>query len=222
MKNGVVIVGAGHAGVQAAASLREEGYDGPVIAGRRRERTALPQAAAVQDLHQGRRGEAADRCAPRPSIPARHRLSARVSRRPHRCRQPEAGDRRWRRLAFDRLILATGSRPRSLSLPGSDARGRAVAALARRRAAIRDLSAQSDGCRHPRRRLHRAGDRRDARGRRPPRHRGRSAGPAARPGGGAGHREPCRGNGWRDGRAASSPGPRSRGSKAKTAVFRLR
>ncbi len=31
MKNGVVIVGAGHGGVQAAASLREEGYDGPVI-----------------------------------------------------------------------------------------------------------------------------------------------------------------------------------------------
>src|SRR6185437_4352610 len=30
MKNGVVIIGAGHAGVQAAASLREEGYDGPV------------------------------------------------------------------------------------------------------------------------------------------------------------------------------------------------
>ena len=28
MKNGVVIIGAGHAGVQAAASLREEGYDG--------------------------------------------------------------------------------------------------------------------------------------------------------------------------------------------------
>ncbi|RUV03315.1 NAD(P)/FAD-dependent oxidoreductase, partial [Mesorhizobium sp. M6A.T.Cr.TU.017.01.1.1] len=31
MKNGVVIVGAGHAGVQAAASLREDGYEGPVI-----------------------------------------------------------------------------------------------------------------------------------------------------------------------------------------------
>ncbi|WP_292181168.1 FAD-dependent oxidoreductase, partial [Mesorhizobium sp.] len=31
MNNGVVIVGAGHAGVQAAASLREDGYDGPVI-----------------------------------------------------------------------------------------------------------------------------------------------------------------------------------------------
>ncbi len=30
MKNGVVIIGAGHAGVQAAASLREEGYDGKV------------------------------------------------------------------------------------------------------------------------------------------------------------------------------------------------
>ncbi len=38
MKNGVVIVGAGHAGVQAAASLREEGFDGPVIlAGDERE-----------------------------------------------------------------------------------------------------------------------------------------------------------------------------------------
>ena len=30
MKNGVVIIGAGHAGVQAAASLREDGYDGKV------------------------------------------------------------------------------------------------------------------------------------------------------------------------------------------------
>ena len=30
MKNGVVIIGAGHAGVQAAASLREEGYDGRI------------------------------------------------------------------------------------------------------------------------------------------------------------------------------------------------
>ncbi len=30
MNNGVVIVGAGHAGVQAAASLREEGFSGPV------------------------------------------------------------------------------------------------------------------------------------------------------------------------------------------------
>jgi 3-phenylpropionate/trans-cinnamate dioxygenase ferredoxin reductase subunit len=30
MSNGVVIVGAGHAGVQAAASLREEGFSGPV------------------------------------------------------------------------------------------------------------------------------------------------------------------------------------------------
>lgn len=31
MKNGVVIVGAGHAGVQAAASLREEGFSEPVV-----------------------------------------------------------------------------------------------------------------------------------------------------------------------------------------------
>ena len=31
MRNGVVIVGAGHAGVQAAASLREEGFSDPVV-----------------------------------------------------------------------------------------------------------------------------------------------------------------------------------------------
>jgi 3-phenylpropionate/trans-cinnamate dioxygenase ferredoxin reductase subunit len=30
MSNGVVIIGAGHGGVQAAASLREEGYDGRI------------------------------------------------------------------------------------------------------------------------------------------------------------------------------------------------
>ena len=30
MQDGVVIVGAGHAGVQAAASLRDEGFDGPI------------------------------------------------------------------------------------------------------------------------------------------------------------------------------------------------
>src|SRR5688572_22087660 len=31
MENGVVIIGTGHAGVQAAASLREEGFDGRVV-----------------------------------------------------------------------------------------------------------------------------------------------------------------------------------------------
>src|SRR5690606_41225984 len=31
MKNGVIVVGTGHAGVQAAASLSEEGYSGPLI-----------------------------------------------------------------------------------------------------------------------------------------------------------------------------------------------
>ena len=31
MRNGVVIIGAGHGGVQAAASLREEGYDGRIL-----------------------------------------------------------------------------------------------------------------------------------------------------------------------------------------------
>jgi 3-phenylpropionate/trans-cinnamate dioxygenase ferredoxin reductase subunit len=114
MKNGVIIVGTGHGGVQAAASLREEGFEGPVtLVGEEtdlpyhrpplskaylKSPDATPQVLRGEgfygssgiDLRLGTRAEAIDRA-------ARELLLADGSRLP-----------------FDRLILATGSRARAL------------------------------------------------------------------------------------------------------------
>jgi 3-phenylpropionate/trans-cinnamate dioxygenase ferredoxin reductase subunit len=144
MNNGVVIVGAGHAGVQAAASLREEGYDGPVILISDeselpyhkpplsktfiKDQDAKPQplrgeafySGSAIDYRPGVRIEAID--------PGAHRLEV-------------SGGAT---LAFDRLVLATGSRPRLLKLPGSELSGVvSLRSLADART-IRELSAQCE------------------------------------------------------------------------------
>lgn len=116
MKHGVVIVGTGHGGVQAAASLREEGYDGPVMLigdetdfpyhkpplskAFLKEADARPQtlrgetffSANAIDLRLGTRVERIDRVAGRLELVGRGSVS------------------------FDHLVLATGSRPRDLVL----------------------------------------------------------------------------------------------------------
>ncbi|PTE10289.1 NAD(P)/FAD-dependent oxidoreductase [Mesorhizobium helmanticense] len=144
MKNGVVIVGAGHAGVQAAASLREEGYDGPVILVG--DESELPyhkpplsktfikdQEAKPQPL----RGEAfytGSTIDYRPGIKVE-----RIDAAGQRLEISGGG-----MLPFDRLILATGSRPRVLPLPGVDLAGVvSLRSLADARL-IRELSAQSE------------------------------------------------------------------------------
>ncbi|MBZ9855073.1 FAD-dependent oxidoreductase [Mesorhizobium sp. CA13] len=144
MKNGVVIVGAGHAGVQAAASLREEGYEGPVVlVGDENElpyhkpplsKTFIKDAEAKPQPLRGEAfytGNAVD-----------YRPGVRIDR-------IDAGSRRLEisgggELAFDHLILATGSRPRLLPLPGADLSGVvSLRSLADARL-IRDLSARSE------------------------------------------------------------------------------
>lgn len=123
MKDGIVIVGAGHGGSQAAISLRQEGYDGPLALVC--EETDLPYHkpplsktflktpdAALQPL----RGEKAYE-----DNAVTLRLGTRV----------EAIDAPARRLSlrgaapigFDRLVLATGARPRRLAVPGHDLDG---------------------------------------------------------------------------------------------------
>jgi 3-phenylpropionate/trans-cinnamate dioxygenase ferredoxin reductase subunit len=119
MRDGVVIVGAGHGGVQAAASLREDGFDGPVfLVGEENElpyhkpplsKTFLKEADAKP---QPLRGE---------TFYDSHRIELRLGQRVERIdmagRAVElAGG--WR-LAFDRLVLATGSRPRPLNVAGA-------------------------------------------------------------------------------------------------------
>ena len=144
MKNGVVIVGAGHAGVQAAASLREEGYDGAVIL--IGDENELPyhkpplsktfikdQDAKPQPL----RGEAfytGSSIDYRPGV----RIDA-IDARARRLEIAGGGT-----LGFDQLILATGSRPRILKLAGSELAGvLSLRSLADARL-IRALSAQSE------------------------------------------------------------------------------
>lgn len=123
MNNGVVIVGAGHGGVQAVASLREEGYDGPlVLLGDENElpyhkpplsKTFIKDAEARPQPLRGETfytGNAID-----------FRLGVKVER-------IDLGGRRLEvagggTVPFDRLVLATGSRPRLLPLPGSDLPG---------------------------------------------------------------------------------------------------
>ena len=120
MGNGIVIVGAGHAGVQAAASLREEGYEGPVILlGDEDElpyhkpplsKTFIKDAEARPQLLRGETFYSGSAIDFRPGV--------RVDR-------IDLGGRRLNvagggAVFFDRLVLATGSRPRLLPLPGSD------------------------------------------------------------------------------------------------------
>jgi len=144
MKNGVVIVGAGHAGVQAAASLREDGYDGPVILiGDENElpyhkpplsKTFIKDAEAKPQPLRGEAFYTGNTIDYRPGMRI-DRIDA-----GGRCLEISGGGA----LAFDHLILATGSRPRTLPLPGSDLSGvLSLRSLADARL-IRDLSAQSE------------------------------------------------------------------------------
>ncbi|TRC93936.1 NAD(P)/FAD-dependent oxidoreductase [Mesorhizobium sp. WSM4303] len=144
MKNGVVIVGAGHAGVQAAASLREEGYDGPVVLiGDENElpyhkpplsKTFIKDAEAKPQPLRGEAFYTGSSIDFRPGI-----LIDSIDTAGHRLDVAGGGV-----LAFDRLILATGSRPRLLPLPGADLSGvLSLRSIADARL-IRELSAQSD------------------------------------------------------------------------------
>ena len=144
MKNGVVIVGAGHAGVQAAASLREEGYDGPVIlVGDENE---LPyhkpplSKTFIKDTDakpQPLRGEAFYAGSAIDYRPGTHVERIDLANR----RLDLAGASP---LAFDHLILATGSRPRALALPGADLAGVVSLRSLGDARLIRDLSARTE------------------------------------------------------------------------------
>jgi 3-phenylpropionate/trans-cinnamate dioxygenase ferredoxin reductase subunit len=144
MKNGVVIVGSGHAGVQAAASLREEGYDGPVVLiGDENElpyhkpplsKTFIKDAEAKPQPLRGEAFYSGNAIELRPGV----RID-RIDVPGQRLEIAGGGT-----LAFDRLVLATGSRPRLLKLEGTELAGVvSLRSLADARL-IRELSAQTE------------------------------------------------------------------------------
>jgi 3-phenylpropionate/trans-cinnamate dioxygenase ferredoxin reductase subunit len=123
MKNGVVIIGAGHAGVQAAASLREEGFDGPVtLIGDENE---LPyhkpplSKAFMKDAYAKPQMLRAESFYANGHIELM--LGSSVERIDLSGRRLDLSG--GRHIAFDRVILATGSRPRTFALPGSELAG---------------------------------------------------------------------------------------------------
>ena len=144
MNNGVVIVGAGHAGVQAAASLREGGYDGPVIlVGDEAElpyhkpplsKTFIKDAGAKPQPLRGEAFYTGNDIDFRPGTRV-----ARIDLAGQRLELAGGGA-----LPFDRLVLATGSRPRILPLPGGELAGVvSLRSLADARL-IRELSADAE------------------------------------------------------------------------------
>ena len=123
MADGVVIVGAGHAGVQAAASLREEGYQGPVtLVG---DEAELPyhkpplSKAFLKDADTGPQMLRSEAFYTGADIALR--LGERVERIDPASRRLDFAS--GAHVGFDRLILATGSRPRVPALPGHQSKG---------------------------------------------------------------------------------------------------
>ncbi|HEV2541272.1 MAG TPA: FAD-dependent oxidoreductase [Methylobacterium sp.] len=120
----IVIVGAGQAGFQAAASLREAGFAGRLtLVG---EETALPyQRPPLSKAYLAGKTDARGLLLRQESFFAEHRIDHRSGTR------VTAIDRAERRvqlsdgehLAYDHLILATGTRNRALPVPGGDLAG---------------------------------------------------------------------------------------------------
>jgi NADPH-dependent 2,4-dienoyl-CoA reductase/sulfur reductase-like enzyme len=119
----IVIVGSGLAGASAAGSLRERGYDGDlVVLGEERhvpyELPALSKGILLGDTDEPDRPYDEDFYA-KQHIELRLGITVAEIALGDRVVINDAGTR----LPYDRLLLATGSRPRTLSVPGADLDG---------------------------------------------------------------------------------------------------
>ncbi|MFL5838617.1 MAG: NAD(P)/FAD-dependent oxidoreductase [Solirubrobacteraceae bacterium] len=118
-----VIVGASLAGAKAAETLREEGFDGRVVLiGEEPERPYERPPLSKDYL----RGEAdAKPYVHDESFYAENEIELRISTRIERI-DPDTSQvslSGGEMLGFDRLLLATGARPRQLPVPGADLQG---------------------------------------------------------------------------------------------------
>ena len=120
----IVIIGASLAGVKAAEALRKEGYDGQVLMfGEEQQPPYLRPPLSKEYL----RGEGElDHVFVHPEAwYAEQRIELRLST-PIRAIDPATREvvlDGGQRVAFDRLLIATGAAPRRLTIPGSDLAG---------------------------------------------------------------------------------------------------
>jgi 3-phenylpropionate/trans-cinnamate dioxygenase ferredoxin reductase component len=120
----VVIVGAGHAGVQAAASLREQGFDGEVVLLSAEkdlpyQRPPLSKAFLKGEMDIHGLPLRADAHFRDQRIDLRLGVSAtRIDRSSQKVELSDGGT-----IAYGHLILATGARQRRLDVPGVDLPG---------------------------------------------------------------------------------------------------
>ncbi|VTU40461.1 Rhodocoxin reductase [Variovorax sp. PBS-H4] len=119
----VVIVGAGHAGFQCAASLRQEGFGGNIVL--LGDEDSLPyQRPPLSKAYLLAKATAADLL----FRPARFFGEQQVQLMPARAEHIDRHAQRvtlhsGKRIAYDHLVIATGSSPRKLALEGADLEG---------------------------------------------------------------------------------------------------
>ena len=122
----ILILGAGHAGGTAAALLRQQGWSGPVtLLGD--EPIAPYQRPPLSKAWLKGEADAASLALRPESFYSEHGIELRLGVRAARIVRGEAGGEvqleGGEALAYDRLILATGSRARRIPLPGLDLEG---------------------------------------------------------------------------------------------------
>jgi 3-phenylpropionate/trans-cinnamate dioxygenase ferredoxin reductase subunit len=119
----IVIVGANMAGGRAAETLRQQGFAGRVVLVGAEPDRPYERPPLSKEYLQGGRGE--DFYHRPPDYYAEHDiellLGARATRLDPAARAVELAD--GRRLAYDRLLIATGATPRRLPVPGADLDG---------------------------------------------------------------------------------------------------
>ncbi|WP_232627864.1 NAD(P)/FAD-dependent oxidoreductase [Methylobacterium sp. Leaf118] len=141
--SGLVVIGAGQAGFQAAASLREAGYSAPItLIG---DEAALPyQRPPLSKAYLAGKTDARGLLLRPESFFAEHRIAHRrgvsavaIDRAAGRVAVSEGEG-----IAYDHLLLATGTRNRALPVPGADRAGvhqlRSLEDADRLKAAIED------------------------------------------------------------------------------------
>lgn len=124
MAEDVVIVGAGQAGAQAAAALRSEGFDGPITLVGEESHLPYQRPPLSKALLLGKQDADATIWRPAAFYETNRitlRLGTRVSEIDRAARQVRLAD--GTALPYGHLILATGTQPRRLTLPGADLPG---------------------------------------------------------------------------------------------------